>query len=274
MVQNVFLITQAGTMHLILGLLLLCSGAAAAGLQCTDVPGNLKQVDAGDGQVYGVNSNDDIYQWVDNAWKQIPGKLIHVSVGPGGIWGVNRGNAIYKWQDNTWVAVAGSLKQIDAGGEKFVSGANLWDGIYCLNQVDTLSRGTVLPFIQIEGGLKYFSCGLNGCWGVNAANNIYYRYDVQPNACKGSRWVQIAGSLVMVEVATDGSVFGVNSNGMVYKRDGISADNPIGTSWTQLDLSGKFRHVTYDQGVLWLLAENGAISKCENVKVRTPSICF
>ncbi|XP_073513806.1 fish-egg lectin-like [Phyllobates terribilis] len=272
MVKNLLLFTQGVIMIQILGLLLLSTGAAsAAELQCKEIPGNLKQVDAGAGQVYGVNSGDDIYQWMGDNWKQIPGKLIHVTVGPGGVWGVNRGNIIYKWQDNNWVSVAGSLKQIDAGGDKFVSGANLWDWIYCLNQVDTLSRATVLPFIQLDGGLKYYTCGLNGCWGVNGINNIYYRYDVQPSACRGSRWQQIEGSLVMVEVATDGSVYGVNAQGMVYKRDGISADNPIGTSWTRLEIAGSFRHVTYDQGDLWLLTQSGAIYKCD---ARTPSICF
>ncbi|XP_073425972.1 fish-egg lectin-like [Dendrobates tinctorius] len=272
MVKNLLLFTQGVIMHLILGLLLLCTSAASSNeLRCKEISGILKQIDASTGQVYGVNFGDDIYQWENNIWKQMPGKLIHVTVGPAGVWGVNRANAIFKWQDNGWVNVAGSLKQIDAGGDKFISGANSLDWIYCLNQVDTLSKATVLPFVQLDGALKYFTCGPYGCWGVNSINDIYYRHDVQPSNCRGSRWQQIEGSLVMVEAATDGSVYGVNAQGKVYKRDGISATNPIGTSWTQLQVNGNFRHVSYDQGNLWLLSQEGAIYKCD---FSTPSICF
>lgn len=245
----------------ILGLLLLCSGAAAE-ILCTKVPGKLKQVDAGAGQVYGVNDDDNIYQWVNNNWKEISGKLIHVTVGPAGVWGANRANIVYHLQDNNWVPVTGLLKQIDAGGEKFLSGANALDWIYCLNQDQTVSRDTYLPYIPIEGRLKYYSCGPYGCWGVNSHNNIYYRYGVEPTACQGTKWKQIEGSLIMVEVGTDGSVYGANYQGDVYRRDGISASNPIGTSWTLLDLFGRYQHVSYDRGTLWLIAQNGDIHKC------------
>lgn len=74
---------------------------------CTKVPGKLKQVDAGAGQVYGVNDDDNIYQWVNNNWKEISGKLIHVTVGPAGVWGANRANIVYHLQDNNWVPVTG-----------------------------------------------------------------------------------------------------------------------------------------------------------------------
>ncbi|XP_066461761.1 fish-egg lectin-like [Eleutherodactylus coqui] len=252
-------------MILILCLLLLCTAVAADHeFKCTVIPGNLKQVDAGAGQVYGVNDNDFIYRWENNGWKQIPGALIHVTVGPAGVWGVNKVNTIYKLQDDKWVAVSGLLKQIDAGGAKFLSGANRNDGIYCLNQDQTVSRSTNLAYSLIEGSLKYYSSGLYGCWGVNRNNQIYYRFDVQPMTCRGSFWKNIAGSLVMVEVGTDGSVYGVNSAGKVYKREGISCTNHVGTSWTQLDLPGTFKHVSYDEGSLWLLKQNGEILKCED----------
>ncbi|XP_069803271.1 fish-egg lectin-like [Dendropsophus ebraccatus] len=246
----------------IFGLLFLCAGAAAV-LQCTVIPGKLRQIDAGADEVYGVNDDDNIYQWVDQNWKLLPGKLIHVSVGPAGVWGVNRGNTIYKFQDGNWVAVNGALKQIDAGGEKFASGVNSGDGIYCLNQDQVVSRSTVLSYTALDGSLKYYSCGPYGCWGVNSNNDIWYRHGVQPTSCRGSRWQQIDGKLIMVEVSTDGSVYGVNSQGQVYKREGISASNPIGTSWTREDISGSFRHVSYDQGNLWLLTMNGDINRCK-----------
>ncbi|XP_071987796.1 fish-egg lectin-like [Engystomops pustulosus] len=258
-------------MILVLVVLLLGAGASAD-LQCSVIPGRLKQVDAGAGQVYGVNDNDDIYQWVDNDWRQIPGKLIHVTVGPAGVWGVNRANQIYKLQDNAWMLVTGALKQIDAGGEKFLSGANGYDWIYCLNQDQTLSRSASLSYTQLDGSLKYYSCGRYGCWGVNMHNNIYYRHNVKPNACRGSHWQQIDGSLVMVEVGTDGSVYGVNANGDVYTRERISASNPMGSSWTKLDFCGSFRHVSCDQEHIWLLTKDGDIYKCKVSGAAVPTL--
>ncbi|KAG8433824.1 hypothetical protein GDO86_012264 [Hymenochirus boettgeri] len=236
--------------------------AVIAELPCTVMPGILTQLDAGNREVYGVNADGNIYHWVQKDWVQIPGALTHVTVGPAGVWGVNKQNYIYKIQDNDWVQVSGLLKQIDAGGEKFIGGVNSGDAIYCVNQDGTTSRGTDLPWIQIDGALKYYSCGPLGCWGVNSANQIYYRYSVSPTACQGSQWKQVDGSLVMIEVGSDGSVYGVNADGNVYKREGICPKNPTGTSWTQLDLCSSFKHVSYDAGYLYLLTMKGRIIKC------------
>ncbi|XP_063292051.1 fish-egg lectin-like [Pelobates fuscus] len=235
----------------------------AAGLQCTLVPGKLKQIDAGAGQIYGVNDADDIFRLNGNTWVQVPGKLIHVSVGPSGVWGANRQNGIFKIQDGTWVQVAGALKQVDAGGNVFLGGVNNADNIYCLSQDLTLSKGTSLPFIQLDGRLKYYSCGRYSCWGVNSNNDIFYRLNVSPNDCKGSEWRQVDGNMIMVEVATDGSVYGINTIGNVYKRNGVSFSNPGGTEWSLLNVYGPFKHVSYDSGLLWLLNSEGNIFKCD-----------
>ncbi|XP_077312794.1 fish-egg lectin-like [Lithobates pipiens] len=244
-------------------LLLLCTGfCASEEFQCKSIPGKLKQIDAGADGVFGVNSNDDIYQWVDDHWQNIPGKLIHVSVGPAGIWGVNRANNIYKIQDNKWVSVSGLLKQVDAGGDKFLAGVNAQDNIYCLKQDEALSRSSTVSWTPLEGALKYYSCGPLGCWGVNSADNIYFRYNVSPTACQGAKWQQIEGALRMIEVGTDGSVYGVNSAGQAYRRDGISARTPTGTSWTLLDFCAVIKHITYDNGYLWLLTPTDDIIQC------------
>ncbi|XP_040183275.1 fish-egg lectin-like [Rana temporaria] len=248
-------------------LLLLCVGISASGdFQCTMIPGKLKQIDAGAGEVYGVNDNDDIYRWVNNEWKQIPGKLTHVSAGPAGVWGVNKANVIYKLQDNKWMSVSGLLKQVDAGGDKFLGGVNAQDKIYCLRKSCIISRSSAVSFTPLEGALQYYSCGPVGCWGVNSGNQIYFRHNVKPTSCLGTQWEHVVGGLVMIEVGTDGSVYGVNSAGNVYRRDGISAKTPTGTSWTELDFCATFKHVTYDNGNLWLLNPTGDIIRCVETK--------
>ncbi|XP_073513804.1 fish-egg lectin-like [Phyllobates terribilis] len=202
----------------ILGVLLMCIGAAIAAVpRCIVIDGKLKQLDAGAGQVYGVNDNDDIYQWNGNGWKEMPGKLRHVTVGPAGVWGVNKIQEIFTFQDNRWVQASGRLNHIDAGGNNFLSGANKFQEIFCANKDQTISNPANIDYNPIDGILKYYSCGLYGCWGVNFGGSIFYRHDVQPTACRGSRWQQIEGRLAMVEVGTDGSVYGMNNEGQVYK---------------------------------------------------------
>ena len=62
------------------------------GSNWVQVEEHLKQIDAGDEEVWGVNSKDQIYKPpVDGSdyWKLIPGLLKHVSAsGNGYIWGV------------------------------------------------------------------------------------------------------------------------------------------------------------------------------------------
>ncbi|XP_056399715.1 fish-egg lectin-like isoform X2 [Hyla sarda] len=232
------------------------------GLQCSKIPGKLKQIDAGAGQIYGVNKDDNIFKLMGQQWKQVPGKLDHVTVGEAGIWGTNKANNIFKLQDNKWKQVSGRLKQVDAGGNKFLSGVNSGNSVFCLNQDKTVSRSTSFSYTKLDGSLKYYSCGLNGCWGITPTNDIMYRYDVKPTECRGSHWKKVNGKLVMVEVGSDGSVYGVNSEGTAFKREGISAKMPTGNSWSRLNVPGTFRHVSTDGGVVWLLNQNGDIQKC------------
>ncbi|XP_069098268.1 fish-egg lectin-like [Pleurodeles waltl] len=289
---------------LFLPLLGLCSGQTVQ-LNCDQVPGALKQIDAGNGQVVGVNANENIYTLYSGRWTQIPGSLSHISVGPGGLWGVNRNNNIYKLVGADWVLTdarrshktngfntkdtmgggsfsvyyfqltshllffilfPGLLKQIDAGGAQFISGANMNDDIFCLPEQATVSAkdGSALPWNNIAGKLKYYSCNTNSCWGVNSADDIFYRFSVTPSSCSGSRWQQVEGKLAMIEVGSDGSVFGVNSVGDAYQRNGITASNPIGTSWSQLKYKAhKFSHLSYDLGLLWILTKDQMILRCK-----------
>ncbi|XP_059570136.1 fish-egg lectin-like [Alligator mississippiensis] len=244
-------------------LLLLPVFARSSALDCTEVPGSLKQIDASNGQVFGVNSTGSIFTLYGNTFVEVPGSLKHVTVGPAGVWGVN--NNIYKLVGGTWQQVSGALKQIDAGGDQFVVGANAIDDIYCLHSSSTISvkEQSSPPWVNIAGKLKYYSCGLRGCWGVNSDDYIYFRHSVTPESCAGSRWEQIDGRLSMIEVGTDGSVYGVSSSGEIFRRDGITNSNPVGTTWTQiLDPICKCKHVSYDLGLLWIVSNDGTIVKC------------
>uniref|UniRef100_A0ACB8FZE7 Uncharacterized protein n=1 Tax=Sphaerodactylus townsendi TaxID=933632 RepID=A0ACB8FZE7_9SAUR len=230
--------------------------------QAKHVPGALKQIEASNGQVFGVNSAGNIYTLYGSTWSQLPGALTHVTTGPSGVWGVNSNHNIYRLVGGNWVLVTGLLKQIDAGGSQFVVGVNMNDDIYCLPKSSTITAdgSSALPWIHIEGKLKYYVCGPRGCWGVNSADAIYYRHDVTPDSCAGSRWQNVPGALSMIEVGTEGNVYGVNSAGNIYRRDGITKENPIGTTWTQIvKKPGTAKHISFDLGQLFVITTKDSI---------------
>ncbi|KAJ8264002.1 hypothetical protein GJAV_G00143980 [Gymnothorax javanicus] len=234
-------------------------------IQCKEVSGRLKQIDVGLGLVFGVNANDAIYTRLGESWTRLPGALKHVSVGPAGVWGANGANNIYKLVAGNWVQVSGKLVQVDAGGDLFVAGVNHVNNVYCMNQEATVTfQNTSSPtsWKRLPGALVYYSCGPLGCWGVNKNDFIYFREGVTPKNCDGEKgWQKIIGRLVMIEVSTDGSVYGVNAGGNVYRRDGITLCRPEGTSWTKLDVV-KSKHVSYDLGHLWLITPDDKILDC------------
>ncbi|KAL1266871.1 hypothetical protein QQF64_002546 [Cirrhinus molitorella] len=88
--------------------------------------------------------------------------------------------------------------------------------------------------------------------------------DVSNNACSGSGSFQnIPGGLAMIEVATDGSVFGVNSPGTLYQRIGVTHSNPAGTGWiAMVACPNGHKHVSFDLGVLWVVCVDGSIRRC------------
>ncbi|KAJ8388823.1 hypothetical protein AAFF_G00125790 [Aldrovandia affinis] len=248
-------------------LLVQCLLGSSLAMQCQTVDGILKQIDAGAGQVSGVNDNDEIYILYGRSWTKLPGLLKHVTVGPSGVWGTNKNNEIYKLVAANWVKTPGLLKQVDAGGDQFVAGVNMNDNVFCLGRDDTVGyKGSSSPLSWqvLPGNLMYYSCGPYSCWGVNKAQDIFVMTGVTPTACMGStRWEQVLGKLVMVEVGTDGSVYGVNAEGTVFHRDGITACQPAGTVWTDLSVCGKSKHVTYDLGHLWVIDLDGKIQDCQ-----------
>ncbi|KAJ8287726.1 hypothetical protein COCON_G00003850 [Conger conger] len=246
-------------------LLFLCLLGTSLAMDCREVAGKLKQIDAGVGQVFGVANDNSIYTIYGRTWTHIPGALKHVTVGPAGVWGVNTDNQIFKLVGGVWVLVEGLLKQVDAGGDQFVAGVNMHDNVYCLGRDATVGYkgpGSPISWTGITGSLMYYSCGPNVCWGVNSANQIFFRKGVTPAACQGNDWQHIAGALVMIEVGTDGSVYGVNAGGDVFRRDGITATNPAGTDWILTSPCTKSKHVSYDLGHLWVITTDERILDC------------
>uniref|UniRef100_A0A672QMF0 Fish-egg lectin n=2 Tax=Sinocyclocheilus grahami TaxID=75366 RepID=A0A672QMF0_SINGR len=246
-------------------LLFCCQFLHTLALDCTVMSGNLKQIDAGSGSVVGVNNLNEVFILIDNIFTKISGSLKHFSVGPAGQLGVNTANNIFKFQSGNFIQFPGLLKQVDAGGDQIIAGVNMHDDIFCLN-MDANDKwpSSTTPWVQINGKLKYYSCGPYSCWGVSSYDYIFIIRNVSNNVCSGSgEFETISGSLSMIEVATDGSVFGINYQGNLYQRAGITRSNPAGVKWIQIiACPNGHQHVSFDLGVLWVVCVDGSILKC------------
>ncbi|XP_024865217.1 fish-egg lectin-like isoform X2 [Kryptolebias marmoratus] len=190
--------------------------------------------------------------------------LKHVSVGPAGLWGVSPLNGVYKYVAGDFVPVNGlNLKQVDAGGDGQIVGVTRTDSIHCLNSniASSYHRRDSVSWTNLPGGLKFFSCGLNVCWGTSGIEEIFFT-KATPTTCETTGWVKIPGSAKMVEVGNDGSVFVVNAKGQLFQRTGISSSVPQGTAWAMIPMCLPIQHATYDLGRLWLVTEGGIILQC------------
>ncbi|CAM4730468.1 unnamed protein product [Leuciscus chuanchicus] len=254
-----------------------CQFLPTLALNCVVMSGSLKQIDAGSGLVVGVNDQNEAFVLNNTAFRKICTSLKRFSVGPAGLLGVDAADKIFKvlavarevgcCGGCSPLVIASAppslLKQVDAGGDQIISGVNVNDDIFCLN-MDANNKwpSSSFPWVSINGKLKYYSCGPYSCWGVNSADQIYILKDVSSNACSGSGFVNIPGLLSMIEVATDGSVFGVNSQGNLYQRTGVTRANPAGTDWiSMVACPNNHKHVSFDLGFLWVVCVDGSIRR-------------
>uniref|UniRef100_A0A8C6KI54 Fish-egg lectin-like n=1 Tax=Nothobranchius furzeri TaxID=105023 RepID=A0A8C6KI54_NOTFU len=226
-------------------------------LRSVDSVPSAAQIDAGQGQVVLTDSSSNVFFLSGSTWSKLGSvPLKHVTVGPAGIWGVDSSNKIYKFVGGDFVS------QVDAGGNKQIVGVNSGNNIYCLKTSITsaYSQTGSVDWTGFDGALKYFSCGPNGCWGVNSADNIYTV--ILSSLILTTSWTLVPGAAKMVEVGTDGSVFVVNAVGQVFQRTGITEYLPQGMNWAQLPICLPVKHVSYDLERLWVLTEIGLILKC------------
>ncbi|XP_041709092.2 fish-egg lectin [Coregonus clupeaformis] len=249
-------------------LLVLCLLAISHAWDCQTVVDiyNLMQIDAGLGQVVATNTSQIPFYLVGDKWIPLPGSLRHITIGPAGIWGVNSGNIIFKYVAGNWQQYAIGVKQVDAGGAEFIVGANMDNTPFCVKSsaiVGIMGQDTHYHGTRLPGSVKYLSCGHFGCWAVNNNDEIFLMSNVNKDTCQNKGWSHIDGKLSMIEVATDGSVFGVTSDGQVYTRDGITASKPEGTGWSIVPMYMPMTHVTYDLGRLWVVSKSGVTMVCK-----------
>ena len=140
------------------------------------IDGDLKQVDVSDLEIWGVAAGDRIYKRPadgSGTWINVPGALTHVSAsGNGYIWGVNKNDDIYLCKKpcsggSAWKHIPGKLRQID-GGEEYVFGSNAGMNVH-RRAID--GSGDWKHISQKK--MKYVSVGAGMVFGVDKDGMIW-----------------------------------------------------------------------------------------------------
>jgi len=215
---------------------------------------------------------DAIQQRVGDIWNEVSGRLKQISVGSAAhIWGVNHKDDIFHRSGNNWVHIPGKLKQVSVSCNGAVWGVNARDNVF---------RRDGSNWTEMPGRLKQIAVGGSVILGINKDDNIFQ--------WNGSGWVDVDGYLKQVAVGCDNTIWGVNANDDIFRRDGVNqwtnitgklkqihvgnanqvwgvnANDDIfqwhGSGWTHI--GGKAKHVSVgNDGVVWGIKNLGGIPK-------------
>ncbi|CAL8386663.1 unnamed protein product [Boreogadus saida] len=159
-------------------LLSLVSGSHA--WRCVEGPilHRATQIDASKGQVVASNIYNQNFFLNGGYWNYLHGaRMKHITTGDTGTWGVGTNNQLYKMIGGNFTSVPGfSLSQVDAGGDGFLVGST-GSRAYCLRTAyaRVFKGAGSVSWSALPGyTLKYYSCGLLGCWGVDTIGRVYH----------------------------------------------------------------------------------------------------
>ncbi|XP_019646417.1 PREDICTED: uncharacterized protein LOC109486943 [Branchiostoma belcheri] len=218
------------------------------GTEWQKVDGDMGWVFSGNGIVWSIDHDYKVYvrtgidgshQW-GTSWKEITGKTMKslcVSSSSNQVWAVDSEGAI---QRRTGIG-AGSL---EGTGWEAVGGGD-----------------------AVEGGFSYVSNGYSGVWAISATGSVWYREGTYGSlgAAVGSAWVEVTGVyLVQITVGYD-VIWGVNSQGQIFVRIGLSIENPRGAQWGMIEGSLSQVYVSSTSNRLWGCNSNDNIWRREGI---------
>jgi len=218
--------------------------------------GKLRQISCGyHQQVWGTTTSNHVYyrEGIDSlnvegtAWVREPTNMVYVSVGlRGAVWGVGE-DGVPNFRTgitrdtpygNGWETQEGAqLRQLEVGDCQ-VYGTTVMHEIYRLEGCQpTKPIGT--GWSQVGGTLRHIAVGEGPVlWGVDYAHQLWFRSigenrkDVDED--KEQFWEQAQPTdknMIQLDVGRDGHVWALGSDGTVYWREGITAENHYGSSW-------------------------------------------
>ena len=243
------------------------------------IPGSLAEIKAGSTDVvWGRDGQDRVYAMVNGKFEYVPDKRKIISISAGGfqVWAVDsRGTVLYREgitaaepRGTSWSEIEkissdnDAAVQVDVTGKGQVCVVSKNNQISCRAGVNTLNpKGS--GWQTKVGKLKKLSCGGFGCWGIGrTGTRVWFKTSLEGSG--DVKWELIKDAvLTTVKAGEDGSVWGINANGYLFERQGVSAAMPQGKSWVRVALSKQFQDISIANGVLFGVSTTGAIYQCK-----------
>ena len=112
------------------------------------------------------------------------------------------------------------------GKDCFTTEGGRWISVNLFHDKDPSLRAP--PMLAVASGEA-------GVWGVTTTNHVLYREGTQPGGAlvSGLGWIKVDGSMKWISSNTD--VWGVGLDNRAYFRVGVTADNPTGSEWKQME---------------------------------------
>ncbi len=185
-------------------------------------------------------------------------------------WGVNAAGQIWRSSGGQWTSVDGLATHASVASDGTVWVVNADGQVYrrAGSQWQELAGSPALSQVSVRNAGE--------AWGLGSEGEVFH-WD--------GAWKEVDGRLISISAAADGSVWGVNRDGMIFRRAGddwqpvqgrlvqvsaaresdvwgVNGNNDVwrwnGSAWAQIP--GKLRQVTAGaDGTVWGIATDGSI---------------
>jgi len=225
-------------------------GDSGARAEWTSVPGpagvTVKQIAVGSSTyVYALDTGGTLYRWNGSGWDKKKCCVSQISVGSDGeLWATNPADSlrVLRWDGYEWTwNIPTGMKQVavrdrdtiyalDNDGTLYRWNGSRWDKKRCcVSQISVGSDGELwgtnsadsLRVLRWDGsnwtsnippGMTLVTIGdTNNIWAVDASDQVF-RWD-------GSAWKHVQGSLRSISAGRGGSVWGLDSQGVIYRHN-------------------------------------------------------
>jgi len=161
-----------------------------------------------DGTMWATNPPDSlrVLKWSGTAWTwNIPTGMKQVAgLDTTNVWGLGTDGSLNKLNGAAWDRKGCCVSQISAGADGELWATNPPDSLRVLRW-----SGTAWTW-NIPTGMVYVAVGsASNIWGLDGSDKIYQ--------WSGSAWTPVSGALHQIAAAGDGTVWGLNAQGVVYR---------------------------------------------------------
>jgi hypothetical protein len=183
--------------------------------------------------IWGVNSNNNLYEWIYTKWKQYNGNFIYVSCAKldNSVWGINTDHQVVMIMDKN----NQYKNKVFPCNIKFTCISVLKaHHILFIDDHDNIYKGTGYYHEKMDGLLKNISIGKDGfILGVNKNREIYRR--------DPGKWVKIKGGAVQISCHDKDNAVHVAHDDTVWQRINDSND--------EKKISGLLIHISVGKDV-------------------------